>query len=910
MFFSRRKARSFRLRVRLAVEPLEERSLLQGMPLLVTTNADSGEGSLRAAIITANTLTGPTTIDFAIGSGPKTIAVLSPLPAITAPVLLDGTSQPGFSGSPLITLTKSSSATGVTTGLEIDSTGSTIEALMITGFPADGVMVAAGGNNNTIGGTSAGAGNVISGNGGIGILLASKSNVVQGNKIGTDPSGTVAMGNLSGGIALFGALGNTIGGTDAGAGNLISGNEDDGIVAEASTGDFAGMGSDGNLIQGNKIGTNLARTGALPNMGQGIHLLAASNNTIGGTAAGAANLISGNSQSGILLEGSQFSVEGPSVSINNVIEGNQIGIGQQGDALPNALDGVAISDGANDTTIGGTVAGAGNTISGNGRFGVLLGGPGMATFGNIVQGNRIGTNPDGTAPLGNGANGVEIEDLVNAISIGGSIEDNTIGGSATGAGNVISGNAFYGILLSGAEGNLIEGNRIGTDAVGNAAVPNQLDGIYIAGSSLNDIAVNVISGNGRFGIFVLGLSTTTAPMASNGNLFKENTIGLGAGGVTLPNTDDGVALFAGATNNVIGGAELGAGNTISANGRFGVFVNRSTTSGNYIQGNRIGTSTDGTMADGNKLDGIALFDGATFNVIGGTVAGAGNVISGNGRDGIFMDGAGPTNAIEGNLIGTNAAGSAAVGNQGTGVAVAYTPNTFVGGTTSGAGNVISGNIEGVALVGFGTTGNVVQGNFIGTDQAGRAAVANIFYGVDALGGAAGNVIGGTDSGAGNTIAFNGRTGVVIGSSVNDTATTGDSIVSNAIYFNGFQGIDLGNDGPTANTPGGPHSGPNHFQNFPTINSVTPSGGGTAVALSLNSTPGHSFRIEIFADIQGQGRNFLGAGTITTDGNGNGSTTITVAGSLVGIPLQATATDTGTGDTSEFSFPAFSIPVPV
>ncbi len=73
---------------------------------LVDTTADSGPGSLRQAILDANTVTGQTvTIDFAIpGSGVQTIELASPLPAITASVSIDGSSQPEFAGTPLIAL--------------------------------------------------------------------------------------------------------------------------------------------------------------------------------------------------------------------------------------------------------------------------------------------------------------------------------------------------------------------------------------------------------------------------------------------------------------------------------------------------------------------------------------------------------------------------------------------------------------------------------------------------------------------------------------------------------------------------------------------------------------------------------------------------------------------------------------
>ena len=1057
MLFSRRRkvsssARTVTRRRRgvcLTLEPLEERNLLQGDPLLVITNADSGPGSLRDAITMANTMTGPTTIDFAIGSGPQTIAILSPLPLVNAPVVLDGTSQPGYGGTPLITLTQSSMATGVTDGLNLFASGSTVEGLMITGFTG-GIGIAVTGNNETVGGTASGVGNVITGNqtglvvGGVGNLIAGSlvsgnvrdgvdvpgnsavvegnrigtnadgtaamanggngvsvvglddtiggttaaarnvisgngangvninaghmgdtlvegnyigtnavgsaavpnllngvadspaqsagasngttiggtaqgaGNVISGNKgygvlcgfgdliegnlIGTDAAGSVAVGNGASGIGIFVPGANTIGGTAAGAGNVISGNAFDGISLQSGPDIIIGPTSN-NLIQGNKIGTNQFGTKAIPNLGQGISLSPSTENTIGGAAPGAGNIISGNAQSGIVIRGMSAAI-GTDVqnSNNNVVQGNLIGVGTAGTAVANGMDGIQLLGDENFTTIGGTSSGTGNTISGNSRYGIYIPQGGPQGSAGLIEGNRIGTNLAGTTAVPNGVNGIDIvHDFYGRVSVGGLV---------AGAANIVSGNTQDGIEIDDISASKIVGNKIGTDVSGAVAVPNGVDGVYLSGGGgagavatiANQVMGNLVSGNIRVGVLLMG-------RLSSANLVQGNVIGLSQAGGKLPNGQDGVALEGGANGNAIGGFTAGASNTISGNGRFGVYVDGSTTMDNYIQGNFIGTSADGMTAEGNALDGVAVFDGANHNLIGNTAPDPPNVISGNGRDGIFMDGAGPTNTVEGNLIGLNAAGSAALPNHGTGVALAYTPNTFVGTRTSGAGNVISGNLEGVVLVGLGTTGNVVEANLIGTDKTGNAAVANTVFGVDVLGGASGNVIGGTDHLLANTIAFNGRTGVVIGSSINDTATTGNAVLGNSIFSNAFQGIDLGNDGPTANTPGGPHLGPNHLQNFPVIRSVTASGSGTAITVALNSTPGHGFRIELFADADGQGRTFLGAGSVATDGNGNGGTIVTVAtafASLVGQRITATATDTTTGDTSEFSFPAFAV----
>jgi hypothetical protein len=160
------------------------------------------------------------------------------------------------------------------------------------------VLIQSGAANNTIGSSIAGAGNVISGNKGAGVHIigsGSSANVVQGNYIGTEVTGTVALGNSKSGVLIqSGASGNTIGGASAvdpstgrlsGAGNLISGNLNSGIQMEQAT---------GNVVQGNFIGTDVTGEIALGNDPTNhfdmIDVLeGASNNTIGGASGLDAN---------------------------------------------------------------------------------------------------------------------------------------------------------------------------------------------------------------------------------------------------------------------------------------------------------------------------------------------------------------------------------------------------------------------------------------------------------------------------------------------------------------------------------------------------------------------------------------------------------------------------------------------
>ncbi len=160
----------------------------------VNSIADSGAGSLRDAIDYIDAHGGGTTIDFDFGTGPQTIDLLSPLPAITVPLTIDGTTEPGYSSTPLIELDGSGAGAGAN-GLTLAGNGIIVKGLIIGGFGGDGIEVT--GNND----------------------------LVESSYIGIDSTGNHAMGNGKAGVAIIdGAMGNTIGGTTAGSGNVISAN--------------------------------------------------------------------------------------------------------------------------------------------------------------------------------------------------------------------------------------------------------------------------------------------------------------------------------------------------------------------------------------------------------------------------------------------------------------------------------------------------------------------------------------------------------------------------------------------------------------------------------------------------------------------------------------------------------------
>ena len=303
--------------------------------------------------------------------------------------------------------------------------------------------------------------------------------------------------------------------------------------------------------------------------------------------------------------------------------------------------GVSIQSANN--TIGGTTAAARNVIGVRGN-GIENGG---SATGTMIQGNFIGT--DHTGATGFGVANVGVHDGVDSI---------TIGGTVSGARNIISGNNGDGLSLTGSN-LVIQGNFIGVDVTGTKAVGNN-QGVSLSGNNIllggtTVAARNVISGNRNRGI---GLQGTFS-----GTLVQGNYIGVDVSGTkALGNGNEGVSIFGGSpTNHQIGGATgtpgTPPGNIISNNATFGVSLN--VTNNNLVEGNIIGADVTGTKAMGNTFDGINI--SGTGNVIGGTTAGTANIIAfngtgGNAGDGVHVPNTTPdsvNNAIEGNSIFSN-----------------------------------------------------------------------------------------------------------------------------------------------------------------------------------------------------------------------------------------------------------------
>ncbi len=815
---------------------------------VVTSAGNAGEGSLRQAIISANTNPGPDRIEFAITSVPFVIRPLTTLPPLTEAVVVDAT-QPGYNGVPLVEI-DGANVSG--DGLQILGGNSVVRGLAITHCKRNGIRIT--GPRGT--------------------------NLIAGNYLGLTAGGT-AGGNADGGITVYRSAGNTIGGTSSSERNVISGGNVVGVYMIDATardnrilGNYIGGSADGSQIAGNTI--------------YGIYLLGAAANTIGGIEPGAGNVISGNGQYGVVIGNRSTTGGAPfSSATNNWIAGNFIGTDATGSrGLGNAKFGVLI-EGAADNDVGGESAAARNVISGNKQYGVRISLPGGLN--NRVRGNFVGLAANGTSVLSNGLSGIVVDG-----------PGNIIGGANAGSGNVISGNREYGIYLAlGSDNCVVEGNYIGTDSTGSKAAGNAIAGLRME-SAVNRIGGtgagdgNLISGNYNSGLFLYGL-------AASNNVIQGNRIGLNIAGAVLSNAWYGISI-SNAPGTIIGSGGTDGRNIISGNGYGGIFVSGTNAVGARIQGNFIGTDPTGTLSRGNGDCGIyVLF--SPSNTIGGVAAG--NLISGNASDGIRIEEKqSRANVIQGNYVGTDVTGSNGLGNSTFGIIISNAPQTTIGGSISGAGNLISDNGrllgDGIQVTGPGAIGNVIQGNWVGISADGVSALGNSAHGIEFVNTANGNLVGGNVPAADNHVAFNGLSkggydGIRVQVGCASNFISRNSIFSNNVYgTNTSLGIDFGDNGVTTN-------------NVPVLNWAT-SGAQTVMKGSIKASAKTVYRLQFYSSPStnvagyGEGMHYVGSQLVTNNKPGVGTFTATLTNILTaGQFVTATATDPS-GTTFEFSRP--------
>lgn len=833
----------------------------------VTNTDDAGPGSLRQAINSVAGTTGGYAIHFNIpGTGPHVIQPGTAFADVVAPVTIDGSTQPGYAGTPQIEIRGDQAAgAGDVNGLSIRTKNCVIRALCVNSFKSWGIHI---GWNPELG-----------------------NNRIVGCFIGTDPTGTIRRGNGEGGLGIFNSPDNVVGGSLAGDRNIVSGNRGGGIHV-------AGIpGSSGNAVYGNYIGTDVTGTRAIPNMWEGLAIYDTENVMIGGIGSGLGNLISGNEGHGIALS-TRLPADRSDRGVKNAsIFGNRIGTDTTGTrALRNNWKGIRAWDAVSGLVIGASNPAARNLISGNGEAGIELANTSLP--GALIQGNYIGTDITGTRKIPNSWMGVMVLETPGV----------TVGGTEPGQGNLISGNVYDGVKLQGAgsSNNVVAGNLIGTDHTGLAVLGNSNWGVFLDNAPRNRIGMagagNTIAGSGQDGVFLLN-------PGAHDNVVAGNHIGVDASGTRAFGNNHGVHVAEGARSNIIGGLEAAAGNVISGNRAAGVIL-RTGASANEVIGNRIGTDASGTRRVGNNYGGVEFWDRSPLNVLGGTTANHRNLISGNGGEGVILRNGSFNNYVQGNFIGTDITGTMAISNRYSGVWIGSDQpaspirDSIIGGSEPGAGNLISGN-GGFGIAFWSNAVNVrILGNRIGTDATGHRPLPNGYRGIDNWS-VHGAIIGGPNQGEGNVIAFHRDPGVLVWNGTN-TAIRG-----NSIYANGLLGIDLATRngqnyswGSNPNDVRDVDAGANGLQNYPVLSAAT-SAGGLRVRGTLNSRVNAAYAIDFYAtspdaaQFSAGGQRYLGSVAVRTDGSGNASFEPTFASQPAGVVITATATDES-GNTSEFS----------
>ncbi|MDW8318128.1 MAG: right-handed parallel beta-helix repeat-containing protein [Anaerolineae bacterium] len=584
----------------------------------------------------------------------------------------------------------------------------------------------------------------------------------------------------------------------------------------------------------------------------------------------------------------------------------------------------------------------------------------IANGGNLIAGNWIGVEPDGTVG-GNGGHGILVRSQSNRIggftpaegnvivnngsvangsgiylasyaanteilgnwigvSLGGRLGGNRLAGvyvdgspnnvigelpivsGCANACNVIGGNR-YGVMATGATatGNQVLGNYIGLTA-GDEAAPNSQFGVIIDNAANNTVSRNIIANTGRSTALAAALTEGDGILingsGATGNTISENTIGLDRNAAAQPNARHGIWLEQAPNNTIVS-------NVIGGNGGSGVMIHGSAAAGNAVRSNLVGVAPDGAAPRSNGGNGVTI-DAAPSNTIGGATAGHGNLISGNAGHGVHITGAGAqNNTVAGNQIGANRTNTAALPNAGDGVRIdGGAASNTIGGMVDGDNdaNLIVGNgNDGVEINGAATGNNVVAGNYIGVLPDGTTAMPNSGHGVYISGGAFGNRVGAASRVHGNFIARNGGDGVYVRG-----GGARNAIWQNRIFGNNGLGIDLDPNGVTLNDPLDPDTGPNLLQNFPLLTSVQLVGGTATLKGALESTPNTTVRLDFYANSQcdpsgfGEGETPLGSTTATTDASGYASFTFAPGTSLAGpMNFAATASDPSRS-TSELS----------
>ena len=650
-----------------------------------------------------------------------------------------------------------------------------LDGIRITGTGATNVAVV----GNFIGTNAAGVLGL--GNGGSGISIDSANGVEVGGNLPSRPTDSI-LGNL--------IVGNTIGIqiTNAVASDLSLGNRVTGNVVERNKGigilvdksvfqsiggslletanSFVRNGSDGirisnrensgtagygyNSVKGNYIGTDVAGSLGLGNIGDGIALVDSAGNTIGGNDSESGNIVSRN-RSGIRLSNAVAAT----LATGNQIIGNTL--------QSNKVDGIRLE--SSDLNQVGTI-GSGNFVWSNTGVGInILGG----SDSNVIAGNQIGTN-DAFASLGNTTGGVVITaSTLNSVQgnligkngdsgitiIRGSA--NIIGGSTSGLGNLVQNNRANGIsLLLGTSGNSIQGNTVESNAR--------------AGISLNSATSNII--NSRNIITQNATSGILVSLASNKNTITDNLIGTNEFSTTgLGNLGAGITIL-GSSSNTIG--TVGSGNVITGNAGDGLLVTNSTST-TTATANRL----TGNTVTSNHGNGISVV-GSSFTILSSNVVGGLEAGEGNGGSGVCLG----KNSAQSTLLSNSV-----IGNARHGIELLQSSKNAIGSSKILEGNIAAKNAFDGISISTGSTGNSILGNYLGVLADGITELGNTGDGIE-INRSIGNKI------QSNIIVANAGRGVVVESAVASSLALGNVVSSNTLRGNNVGISIFGSSGTT------------------------------------------------------------------------------------------------------------------
>jgi len=806
-----------------------------------------------------------------------------------------------------------------------------------------GVQIS-GAPNTQIGGNTSGERNVISGNSSSGVYVSgtgSAGTMIQGNFIGTDSVGEAIIPNALSGVRLSGTVDVTVGGSSSSEGNVISGN--------SSIGVYVYNASDNNTVRYNIIGLDVDGDTDLGNTGNGVYINGSTNTTVSN------NTISENSSNGIRIS---------NAATDNTIQSNRIGLSQSGSVvLGNGASGIYILDSADNTINSNTIAYNGsdgigvegatslantitsNSVYSNGGLGIDLidggtevtanDGPGDADVGpNTLQNFPVftaqiegsGVRITGTFESGPYASRLtyDLQFFVNDYCDGkGHGEGQTLIGTLNNLTLNVSDQAAIDYLISPAS--VSEGQFITATATYDAGAGGLKDTSEFSPCAV----VQPESSSGSSGVFVVNNLGNGAD-ANPGDEICEVTAGVGnctlraaieevnagtappytiAFSLPSPYTISPTSAitpiytpviingasqpgYSGTPIVMIDGTAVGAGHglrvyTDDVVVRALSIVNFSSGAGVYINNTNVSIKDNYI---GVETDGSTLSGNQTgiyVNNIGSNLI-LDNLISGN-VDGIRLVGASSsTNVIQGNMIGTDPGGTLDYGNSDDGISVEGGSGNLIGGTSAGQGNTVSGNNgDGIEITGGGT-GNLVYGNYIGTKGSGSSNLPNGGYGLNINGGSNSRIT------SNNVIAYNGDSGVYVANG----SSTGNLITESSIYNNTGLDIELA-------------SGGNNSQAAPGLIQALQGPSYTYVEGFLNAAPNTTYTIDLYSSppaapgppVKTYRKSFL----VSTDGAGtvNFSESFPIYLDLLS-QVFATATDLS-NNTSQFSGSVLVVP---